>query len=116
MIDTPITQNCTEIIVNTRTSRVFLVRYLDFQNGCVLSISEDLHRLGSLYVSTAFSNSVRTAKVIHSVTDSFFLNAVSERVASMINGLAIVNLSSKYQLNTLDMEDITAEILKFIKK
>ena len=116
MIDTAITQNCTEIIVNTRTARVFLVRYLDFQNGCVLSISEDLHRLGSLYVSTVFSNSVRTAKVIPNVTDSLFLNAVSERVASMINGLAIVNFSSKYQLNTSDMEDITAEILKFIKK
>ena len=116
MTDTEITQNCKEIVVTSRTGRVFLVRYLDFQNGCVLSISEDLHRLGSLYVSTAFSNSVRTAKVIPNVTDSFFLNAVSERVASMINGLAIVNFSSKYQLNTSDMEDITAEILKFIKK
>jgi hypothetical protein len=48
MTDTAVTQNCKEIVVNSRTGRVFLVRYLDFQNGCVLSISEDLHRLGSL--------------------------------------------------------------------
>ncbi len=116
MTDTAVTQNCKEIVVNSRTGRVFLVRYLDFQNGCVLSISEDLHRLGSLYVSTASANSVRTAKVIPSITDSLFLNAVSERVASMINGLVIVNFSSKNQLNISDMEDITAEILKFIKR
>ena len=116
MTDTAGTQNCKETVVNSKTGRVFLVRYLDFQNGCVLSISEDLHRLGSLYVSTSFANSVRTAKVIPNVTDSLFLNTVSERIASMINGLAIVNFSSKYQLNTSDMEDITAEILKFIKK
>jgi hypothetical protein len=116
MTDTAVTQNCKETVVNSRTGRVFLVKYLDFQNGCVLSISEDLHRLGSLYVSTALANSVRTAKVIPSITDSLFLNAVSERVASMINGLAIVNFSSKNQLNNSDMEDITAEILKFIKR
>ena len=116
MTDTAISQNCKEIVVTSRTGRVFLVRYLDFQNGCVLSISEDLQRLGSLYVSTSFANSVRTAKVIPSITDSLFLNSVSERVASMINGLAIVNFSSKNQLNNSDMEDITDEILKFFKR
>lgn len=116
MTGAAVTQNCEEITVNSRTSRVFLIRYLDFHNGCFISISEDLHSLGSLHVSTAFANKVRTAKVIPSITDSLFLNTVSERVASMINGLAIVNISAKKQLNNSDMEDIIVEILKFIKR
>ncbi len=115
MTGTEDTQIFKEIMVNSRTSRVFLVRFLDFQNGCFISISEDFHRLGSLHVSTAFSNKVRTAKVIPSMTDPLFVNIVSERISSMINGLAIVNFSAKKQLNNLDMEDILNEILKFIK-
>jgi hypothetical protein len=104
-----------EIQINCRSAREFSLRFLKFFNGCFISVSEDYQKIGSLQVSTASANNVSTAKVIPSKKDSIFLTSISERIALMANGFAIVNFSACKGLMKSDMEDIMNEILKLIE-
>ena len=92
--------------------REFLIRIIRMSNGCFISVSEgSLHRIGSLNVSLRGSMGVNTAKVIPSKYDSVFLNMVSERIASLVNGICITSLytASALDLKTMKliMESIT---------
>lgn len=95
--------------------REFSIRIIRMSNGCFISISEgQSHRIGSLNVSLRGSMGVNTAKVIPSKYDSIFLNMVSERIASLVNGICITSLytASALDLNAMKkiMESITNAI------
>ena len=95
--------------------REFSIRIIRMSNGCFISISEgSSHRIGSLNVSLRGSMGVNTAKVIPSKYDSIFLNMVSERIASLVNGICITSLytASALDLNAMKkiMESITNAI------
>ena len=87
--------------------REFLIRIIRMDNGCFVSISEgNLHKIGALSVSLKGSPGVSTAKVIPSKYDSVFLNMVSERMASMVNGICITSLYTKSALDLKVMKTI----------
>jgi hypothetical protein len=104
--------------VRTTTSegkRTFLIKFLSFQNGCFISISESLNRIGSISVSISASNKVNTAKVIPSKFNPMFVSTISERVASMINGICLISLHSLKQLEFDDMKAIMGEIMDLVE-
>ena len=104
--------------VRTTTSegkRTFLIKFLSFQNGCFISISESLNRIGSISVSISDSNKVNTAKVIPSKFNPMFVSTISERVASMINGICLISLHSLTQLGFDDMKAIMGEIMDLVE-
>jgi hypothetical protein len=101
--------------VSSESHRTFLLRFLSFQNGCFISLSEGSDRIGSLYVSISSSNKVNTAKVIPSKFDSIFVSTISEKVSSMVNGVCIVSLHSTKQLQLCDMKAIMEEIMNLVK-
>ena len=57
---------------------------------------------------------VNTAKVIPSKYDSIFINTVSEKASSMINGICLVSLHSKIQLQLEDMKAIMEVVMDII--
>ena len=87
-----------------------------FQNGCFIVVAEGSNRIGSLYVSITSSNKVNTAKVIPSKYDSMFINTISEKVSSMINGICLVCMYSVKQLHLDDMKAIMEEIMNLVGK
>jgi len=96
-------------------NREFLIRIIRMSNGCFISISEgSLHRVGSLNVSLRGSMGVNTAKVIPSKYDSVFLNMVSERIASLINGICITSLYTTSALDLKAMKSIMENITNAI--
>src|SRR5215213_11426416 len=104
-------------IVRTITSeakRTFLIKFLSFQNGCFISVSESLNRIGSISVSISASNKVNTAKVIPSKFNPMFINTISERISSMINGICLISLHSLKQLEFDDMKAIMGEIMNLV--
>jgi hypothetical protein len=104
--------------VRTITSegrRTFLIKFLSFQNGCFISVSESLNRIGSISVSISASNKVNTAKVIPSKFNPMFVSTISERVASMINGICLISLHSLTQLGFDDMKAIMGEIMNLVE-
>ena len=59
---------------------------------------------------------VTTAKVIPSKYDSIFINTISEKVSSMINGICLVSLHSKVQLQLDDMKAIMEVVMDIIRQ
>lgn len=98
------------------STRIFLIKFLPFQNGCFIIVAENSNRIGSMYVSIASSNKVSTAKVIPSKFDSVFINTISERISSMINGICLVCVHSVKHLHIDDMKAIMEEIMNLVGK
>ncbi len=101
--------------VTSEGKRTFLIKFLSFQNGCFISVSESLNRIGSISVSISATNKVNTAKVIPSKFNSMFVSTISERIASMINGICLLSLHSLKQLEFDDMKAIMGEIMNLVE-
>ena len=54
----------TERTITSEGKRTFLIKFLSFQNGCFISVSESLNRIGSISVSISATNKVNTASSI----------------------------------------------------
>jgi hypothetical protein len=103
-----------EKVVSSGHGRDFLLQANFFQNGCFILISEGERRIGAISVAISTSNKVNVAKVIPSKYDSIFVNSIAEKVSSMINGICLVSLYSKAQLQLDDMKAIMGEIMTII--
>jgi hypothetical protein len=101
--------------IRSGTGREFSIQNLFFQNGCFLIIFEGQPRIGAMTASISTSGGkVNTAKVIPSKYDSIFINTVSEKVSSMINGICVVSLHNKAQLQLEDMKAIMEVVMDII--
>ena len=101
--------------ITSESKRTFLIKFLSFQNGCFISVSESLDRIGSISVSISSSNKVNTAKVIPSKFNPVFVSTISERISSMINGICLISLHSLTQLEFNDMKAIMGEIMNLVE-
>jgi hypothetical protein len=101
--------------ITSEGKRTFLIKFLSFQNGCFISVSESLDRIGSISVSISSSNKVNTAKVIPSKFNPVFVSTISERISSMINGICLISLHSLTQLEFNDMKAIMGEIMNLVE-
>lgn len=99
--------------IDSPSNRRFIVKFLNFENGCFVSISESDNLIGSISVSIN-TKDLTTATVIPSKYDSMFINSLSKRVSYMINGISIISLHTKEQLKLEDMKTIMGEILNLI--
>jgi hypothetical protein len=103
-----------EKVVSAGNGRDFLLQATFFQNGCFIVISEGERRIGALSVAISASNKVNVAKVIPSKYDSIFINTIAEKVSSMTNGICLVSLHSKGQLQLEDMKAIMGEVMTIV--
>ena len=85
-----------------------------FNNGTFIMISEGDPQIGAVSVSISSSNKVNTAKVIPSKYDAVFVNTVAEKISLMTNGICLVSLQSKSQLELEDMKAIMGELMKTV--
>jgi hypothetical protein len=101
--------------ITSEGKRTFFIKFLSFQNGCFISVSESLDRIGSISVSISSSNKVNTAKVIPSKFNPVFVSTISEKISSMINGICLISLHSLTQLEFNDMKAIMGEIMNLVE-
>src|ERR671935_2463110 len=101
-------------IVSPSTTRNFFLSCTFFQNGCFIVVTEGQPRIGAVSMAISASNKVSTAKVIPSKHDSIFINTMAEKVSSMINGISLVSLHSKSQLELDDMKAIMGEVINTV--
>jgi hypothetical protein len=98
----------------TESQKSFILKCFSFENGLFILLAEGVDRIGSLAVSITASNKSSTATVIPSKHHSVFVNTISEKVSSMINGICIVSFYSTNQLNLSDMKAIMGEIMNIV--
>ena len=103
-----------ERVVSSGSGRDFLLQTTFFENGCFIIVSEGERRIGAMSVALSASNKVNVAKVIPSKYDSIFINTIAEKVSSMINGICLVSLHSKIQLQLEDMKAIMGEVMSIV--
>lgn len=101
-------------VVSSSTGRNFSLRTIFFQNGCFIIIFEGEPRIGAISAAISAGNKVNVAKVIPSKYDSIFINTVAEKVSSMINGICLVSLHNKDQLQLEDMKAIMGEVMNIV--
>ena len=101
--------------IRSQSGRTFYAKYISFQNGCFIALHEGSDALGSISISISSSNKINTAKVIPSKFDSMFVDTISQRVSSMINGICLVSFHSTKQLQFEDMKAIMDEIMNLIR-
>jgi hypothetical protein len=100
--------------IKTESQRSFTLKCVSFENGLFIVVAEGANRIGSLTVSISSSNKSNTATVIPSRYNSMFINTISEKVSSMVNGICVVSLYNAKQLNLEDMKAIMGEIMNII--
>jgi len=101
-------------IVSPSTARDFFLTTTFFQNGCFIVITEDQLRIGAVSMAISTSNKISTAKVIPSKYDSVFINTLAEKISSMTNGISLVSLHSRKQLELDDMKAIMEEVMNTV--
>ncbi len=102
-------------IISPPTGRSFIFQSFFFENGCFLAVSEGSQRIGAVSVSISAASKVSTAKVIPSKNDAMFASTLSEKAASMINGICLLSIHSLKPLDLDDMKAIMGEIMDTIK-
>ena len=108
-------QNERRTTVRSNSGKIFLLEAFFYSNGCFLAISEEGHRrLGAVSVAISSQNNVNAAKVIPSKHDPVFVSTVSEKVASMTNGICILSFHAKEQLSLDDMKAIMGEVMQLV--
>jgi hypothetical protein len=94
--------------------RTIRIKLIFFENGCFIIVSENSNRIGSITISSSISNKVTSAIVIPSKFDSIFINSIAQRISLMLNGICLVSLYTKTQLDVKSMKTIMGEILSMI--
>ena len=100
----------------TVDNREFLVQVVPFDNGNFISITEGKEKIGAMVVSIGSGPRASTVNVIPSKSDSLFLKMVSERIASVTNGIWIVSINTQKELGLEAMKVIMNEILEIVKQ
>jgi len=98
-----------------KSNRIFLLKFIEFNNGCFVSLSEDLCKIGAVYVSVASNNRTQSARVIPNVRDPVFTKTLSEKISLMINGIVITNFNNKNPMSLPEMQEIMNEVLKLLE-
>lgn len=107
--------NFIEKTITLKSKRVFLLKFIEFNNGCFVSLSEDLCKIGGLHVSVTSNNRTQSARVIPNIRDPIFMKTLSEKISLMINGIVITNFNNKNQLTLTEMQEIMNEVLKILE-
>ncbi len=95
--------------------REFIVQVVPFDNGNFISISEGKEKIGAMVVSVGSGPRTSTATIIPSKSEPLFLKMVSERIASVSNGICIVSLSTQKVLSLEAMKILMNEIVEIVK-
>ncbi len=96
-------------------NREFLVQLVPFDNGNFISITEGKEKIGAMVVSIGSGTRISTATVIPSKSESLFLKMVSERIASISNGICVVSLNTQKGLGLETMKTLMNEIMEIVK-
>ena len=109
-----------EIGCNTKTivydSRTFLVNMLNFENGLILSISENSLKIGLMLISISSGPVPSTSVIIPTKSEELFLKLLAEKISSFLKGICIVTGNFEKPLDNETTKQLMHEIMGEIKQ
>ena len=108
-----------EIGCNTKTvvydNRTFLVNMLNFENGLILSISENSLKIGPMLISISSGPVPSTSVIIPTKSEELFLKLLAEKISSFLKGICIVTGNFEKPLDNETTKQLMHEIMGEIK-
>ena len=105
---------------NTKTivyeNRTFLATMLNFENGLILSISENTLKIGPKLISISSGPVPSTSVIIPTKSEELFLKLLAEKISSFLKGICIVTGSFEKPLDTETTKQLMREIMGEIKQ
>ena len=105
---------------NTKTiayeNRTFLVNMLNFENGMIISISENSLKIGPMLISINSGPVPSTSVIIPAKSEELFLKLLSEKISSFLKGICIVTGNFEKPLDNETTKQLMQEIVGEIKQ
>ena len=100
---------------NTKTiayeNRTFLVNMLNFENGMIISISENSPKIGPMLISISSGPVPSTSIIIPTKSEELFLKLLSEKISSFLKGICLVTANFERSLDNNTTKRLMHEIM-----
>ena len=89
---------------------------LNFENGMIISISENSLKIGPMLISISSGAVPSTSVIIPAKTEELFLKLLSEKISSFLKGICIVTGNFEKPLDNETTKQLMQEIVGEIKQ
>ena len=105
---------------NTKTiayeNRTFLVNMLNFENGTIISITENSQKIGPMLISINSGPVPSTSIIIPTKSEELFLKLLSQKISSFIKGICLVTAHFEKPLDSETTKQLMHEIMGEIQQ
>ena len=92
-------------------NRTFLVNFLSFENGMIISISENSLKIGPMLISISSGPVPSTSVIIPTKSEELFLKLLAEKISSFLKGICIVTGNFEKPLDNETTKQLMHEIM-----
>ena len=92
-------------------NRTFLVNFLNFENGMIISISETSLKIGPMLISISSGPVPSTSVIIPTKSEELFLKLLAEKISSFLKGICIVTGNFEKPLDNETTKQLMHEIM-----
>ena len=92
-------------------NRTFLVNMLNFENGMIISISENSPKIGPMLISISSGPVPSTSIIIPTKSEELFLKLLSEKISSFLKGICLVTANFERSLDNNTTKQLMHEIM-----
>ena len=105
---------------NTKTiayeNRTFLVNMLNFENGTIVSITENSQKIGPMLISINSGPVPSTSIIIPTKSEELFLKLLSQKISSFMKGICLVTANFEKPLDSETTKQLMHEIMGEIQQ
>ena len=105
---------------NTKTiaydNRTFLVNMLNFENGIIISITENSPKIGPMLISINSGPVPSTSIIIPTKSEELFLKLLSQKISSFMKGICLVTANLEKPLDGKSTKQLMHEIMGEIQQ
>ncbi len=105
---------------NTKTiayeNRIFLVNMLNFENGIIVSITENSQKIGPMLISINSGPVPSTSIIIPTKSEELFLKLLSQKISSFMKGICLVTANFEKPLDGETTKQLMHEIMGDIQQ
>ena len=95
-------------------NRTFLVDMLNFENGMIISISENSPKIGPMLISISSGPVPSTSIIIPTKSEELFLKLLSEKISSFLRGICVITGNFEKPLGNETTKQLMQEIMREI--
>jgi|TARA_B100001741_G_scaffold212983_1_gene176292 hypothetical protein len=92
-------------------NRNFLVNMLNFENGTIVSITENSPKIGPMLISINSGPIPSTSIIIPTKSEELFLKLLSQKISSFMKGICLVTANFEKPLDSETTKQLMDEIM-----